>query len=75
MVPSTWVLGKGEVKELWPTLNSKDTRQQGDPAPSDTVGVLEVTQVPRLAHGCTWDLQILHINAPFNPHVHDPQLS
>lgn len=45
--------GKGEVKELWPTLSSKGTRQQGDPLPGDTVGVLEVTQAPCLAHGCT----------------------
>jgi len=35
-----------------PSLPSA-TRHQGDPIPSDTVAVLEATQVPCLAHGST----------------------
>lgn len=78
MVPSTgigiyWVKGKG--KELWPTLDSKCLRQEGDPLPGDTVATSKATLAPCLAPGCTQDLQILRSDAPVTPHAYDSQLS
>lgn len=61
----------GKRKELWPALDSKCCRQQGDPLPGDTVADSKATLAPHLTPGFT---QTLHNHALLTPHAYDSQL-